>query len=77
MNKIIPNSWEEKKFGEIGKLQGGFAFKSSKFKKKGIPIIRISNLNNGKVDLENLVYSDHVDKLNNFLIKKNDILIAM
>ena len=33
MNKIIPNSWEEKKFGEIGKLQGGFAFKSSKFKK--------------------------------------------
>ena len=77
MNKIIPNSWEEKKFGEIGKLQGGFAFKSSKFKKKGIPIIRISNLNNGKVDLENLVYNDHVDKLNNFLIKKNDILIAM
>jgi len=41
--------WEENRFGNIGKLQGGYAFKSEAFKNTGIPVIRISNIADGFV----------------------------
>lgn len=71
--------WEEKKLGEIIKLQGGYAFKSSKFRNEGIPVIRISNISNktNYLDLEKLKYYDEqIDDLN-YTISKGDLLIAM
>ena len=71
--------WEEKKLGEVCKLQGGFAFKSSKFRDEGIPIIRISNISNDNnyIDLNSIVYYDKIEKAASFSIKKGDLLIAM
>ena len=59
-------------------VQGGFAFKSELFQKKGKPIVRISNIYNNLVDLNDLVYYDsslEIDK--KFYVNDSDLLIAM
>ena len=40
--KGFTDEWEERKLGDIAPLRGGFAFKSSKFRNTGVPIVRIS-----------------------------------
>ena len=70
--------WVAKKLGEIVKLQGGYSFSSTNFKNVGIPIVRISNIYNNLVILEDdIVYHDEIDLSSCFIINKNDILIAM
>ncbi len=73
------DEWKEEKLGNFIKIQGGYAFKNKLFKEKGIPIIRISNLSiDGKyTNINNLVYYDKTENDNNFIIKRNDLLIAM
>ena len=76
----LPNGWEWKKLGKIAKLQNGFAFKSKLFVNDGLPIVRIKNIKNEKVLLDDVVYfnvEDYGKKLDSYQIKKNDILLAM
>ena len=59
-------------------MQGGFAFKSELFQKSGKPIIRIANIYNNAVNLNNLVYyNDDIKIEQKFNINANDLLIAM
>jgi hypothetical protein len=37
------------------KIGGGYAFKTSEYKKSGVPIIRISDFNNEQIDISNCV----------------------
>ena len=71
--------WEEKKLGDVCKLQGGYAFKSAEFQKHGIPIIRISNIsnNNDFIDNRNLVYYNEIKNSDKFIIKNGDLIVAM
>ena len=69
--------WEEKKLGDVIKLQGGFSFKSEEFQKIGVPIIRISNFDNDRVNLNDVVYSKKINLSEDFIIKMGDVLIAM
>ncbi|EIY6494911.1 restriction endonuclease subunit S [Campylobacter lari] len=76
----LPRGWEVKKLGDIVKLKNGFAFKSNLFCNDGIPIIRIKNIQNENIILDDLVFcnpNDYKNNLDNYLIFKNDILIAM
>ena len=76
----LPAGWECKKLEKITKLQNGFAFKSNLFTESGLPIVRIKNIKNEKVQLDDVVYfntNDYDKKLDTYKIKKNDLLIAM
>jgi type I restriction enzyme, S subunit len=76
----IPEEWEVKTLGELLKLKGGFAFKSSDFVEKGdIPVLRISNIKNNYIDLSDAVYvtNEVANSLNEYLLRENDIVIAM
>lgn len=69
--------WEQRKLGEVSPLRGGFAFKSNKFVKEGIPIVRISNiLSNGSVGGE-FVYYTAQEKDENYLLPDKSALLAM
>lgn len=72
---------EMKTLGEVCDFQNGFAFKSSLFKNKGIPIIRITNIDGRKIKLNDCMFFDLDDyphiNMQPFRIYKNDILIAM
>lgn len=70
--------WEQVRLGELAKLQGGYAFKSSMFKEKGIPIVRISNILPEITDYnQEFVYYDEIKISDNFMVQYGDILIAM
>ena len=59
-------------------LQGGYAFKSELFSKKGIPIIRIANIVENRVNLKDIVFYDNKNSIDSkFEINIGDMLIAM
>lgn len=65
------------KLGSVCKLRNGYAFKSSAFVEIGVPIIRISNINDNLVTPEKAVRIAYEKILDNYKIIKGDILIAM
>jgi type I restriction enzyme, S subunit len=69
--------WETKTLGEIIKLQSGYSFKSELFVKIGIPIVRISNIVDEKVNLDGAVQYPLINIPKEFVIKRGDALIAM
>lgn len=74
------NNIQWKKLGEVCDFQNGFAFKSSLFKEKGLPIIRITNISGGRVTDEDYKYfdsSDYPKRVEEFRVSQGDILIAM
>jgi type I restriction enzyme S subunit len=73
----IPKHWQVKKLGEVCKLKNGFAFKSTDYQEYGIPVIRISDINQGIVSGEDSVKVESKDIYDNYLVENNDILVAM
>ena len=75
---IIPEDWEALPLGGICKVQSGFAFKSEKFEKTGVPILRISNIQSGYLDINEVVYYSVGEKIpKQFEVHDGDALIAM
>lgn len=80
-------NWEEsdmvewKKLGDVCNFQNGYAFKSGLFKEIGLPIIRITNISDRSVNLDDCKYFNFEDykgvNLDDFIIRKGDILVAM
>jgi len=70
----------DRQLDEICGFQNGFAFKSSTFKPSGCAILRISKIQDGKVDTEKLVFfdlNDYREDLDRYRIVPDDLLIAM
>ncbi|MBL7556436.1 MAG: restriction endonuclease subunit S [Bdellovibrionaceae bacterium] len=67
------------KIGDIAKVQGGYAFKSADFKDTGIPVLKITNVQDRKIELNNLSHVDPsiVEGLERFFVKSGDVLISM
>ena len=80
---IIPEEWEVVRLGNYIDVFSGYAFKREDFlanKSKGIPIIKIGNLQNGKViidDKTSFVRRDFYEKLVDFQLHYGDVLIAL
>ena len=70
-----------KTLGEVCDVKNGFAFKSSLFQTTGLPIIRIGNIVETSINIDDVKYFDKQDyKKGNpldYYIEKGDILIAM
>ena len=75
----IPANWEVCALGTYIKVQGGYAFKSNQFSDNGIRILRISNIKESGLSLnECKYYSDNDAKgLDNYYLNENDTVIAM
>ena len=72
----LPLNWCECKFGDVGYLQNGYAFNSKLYKEKGVNLIRISDIQDNEVILDNCVkVSEKVDEC--FQVHKGDFLLAM
>lgn len=65
--------------GDVCKIVGGYAFKSSDYVDNGIALIRIGDFGDGKIKLSNCRYlpSEFLEKYDNYKLNKDDILIAM
>lgn len=80
MNLILPKGWVWIKLNNICFVQGGYAFKSKDYKEKGIPLLRISNITNGKVSFEQdtvFLNESLYNTLPEFSLFRDDIVIAL
>lgn len=65
--------------GEVAKVRNGYAFSSSSFQRKGIPIIRMSDLKDLRVDIRGAakVSEQFLAELPDYRISKGDLIIGM
>jgi type I restriction enzyme S subunit len=65
--------------GDLCTLRSGFAFKSKSWAPSGIPVIQISNVRDGYLDLTSLKYvsAETAAHASRFTITQGDILVAM
>lgn len=80
IKELCPNGVEWKKLGEVCNFQNGFAFKSKYFRDNGHAIIRITNIDNNIIDLNDVIYFDKTDykeDLRPFEVYNGDIMVAM
>ena len=74
---VIPEDWEVKPLGDIIKLQGGYSFRSENFSDIGTPVIRISDIQGGVVNVDNAICHPTFKINEDFVVKNGDLLVAM
>lgn len=80
IQELCPDGVEYKMLQEVCRFQNGFSFKSSLFKDEGEPILRITNIKDGKLSDDSYVYfniEDYNENLNAYKVKKGDVVVAM
>jgi len=80
LNKEIPKGWVPGKFKHIGKILPGFAFKSEDFSNDGARLVKIRNINNNTVNLDNsgdYLSLEIYKNQEKYKLYTGDIIIAM
>jgi type I restriction enzyme S subunit len=73
----IPEHWEVVRMKNVCRIQGGFAFKTEWFKAEGIPVIRMSNLRRGDLDISEAVRVGAEHCLSDYQLSEGDILYGL
>jgi len=78
-HKGIPEGWEVRRIGDFIDLKSGYAFKSSWWKKTGIPVVKIKDIQNNTLDFSALSYvsTENAEKSKQFYLSPGDLLIAL
>ena len=63
--------------GKISYINGGFAFKSTKYTDYGVRIIRISDFDENGIKCKNIVRYPYSEELDSYQLEENNILLAM
>lgn len=77
--KIDPK-WEMVRLGDVCEVLNGYAFKSQLYCKYGIQIVKMGNVQRGRLELnKNISYypEDFIYELKKYLLENGDILISM
>lgn len=79
IHELCPVGVIFKEIGEVAKILNGYAFKSSKYVKSGIRVIRISDVQKGKVSDKDLKFYpiEFNNKIKNYLLKTNDLVMSL
>jgi type I restriction enzyme S subunit len=69
--------WRNDLLSDVVDFTSGFAFKSKEYVESGIPVVRISDISETGVNLDNSVKITAKPEFEKFRLQKSDILIAM
>ena len=72
-----PFGWTESLLSEHLEVIGGYAFKSDRFEKTGIPVLRIGNINSGHFVPVNMVYWKEDPTLEKYKMYPGDLVISL
>jgi type I restriction enzyme S subunit len=77
--KNIPDGWWLCRLNDIVTISNGFAFRSSQYVNSGIRIIRITNVQDGKIDDSTPKYypTSSYDDIKEFILKEDDLLMSL
>lgn len=79
------SGWTEVRLGDLACIEQGYAFPSRAFSSEGVPVVRMSNLRRGDLDLEGAARvspGQHKDKheyknLGKYALREGDVLIGL
>ncbi len=80
LKRELPVGWEVGSFGDYAKVKSGFAFKSTWWSDKGIPVLKIKDINEDySLNQNDFSFVDEDKKIiaEKFLSKPGDVVIAM
>ena len=69
--------WVLKKVSEVAKISGGYAFKSNLFNEIGIPVLRIGNINTGRLKTDSIVFYQEDSALTKYLVYPGDLVMSL
>ena len=75
----IPKSWEWVRIGCLTNILNGYAFKSVNYTNEGIRVIRITNVQDGKIIDDDPKYYplSEMDNIKKYLLKEGDLLMSL
>jgi len=75
----LPEGWEYGVVSDLCEVKSGYAFKSKQWKKEGNPVIKIKNINNNTVSLNDSGFVDDevADVAKKYELFTGDVVIAM
>lgn len=70
---VIPDDWDVLPLGKLVRsVEYGSAAKSDV--RGAVPVLRMGNLQGGKIDWSDLVYTDDIDEINKYTLQPGDVL---
>ena len=77
--ELCPDGVEFKELGEVALILNGYAFKSSKYSNAGIRVIRISDVQKGKMSDKDLKYYplELQEEIERYLLRENDLVMSL
>lgn len=73
---LLPIGWEWVRFGDAGETNIGLTYSPKDITDDGLPVLRSSNIQKGKIDLNDLVRVSTNKVKDNAYVKINDLLIC-
>jgi type I restriction enzyme S subunit len=73
----VPEHWETVRLGYFARLQGGYAFRTDDFSLAGIPVVRMNNLKEGHLELDDAVKIPKELASATFELHELDLLVGM
>jgi type I restriction enzyme S subunit len=75
----IPIHWERTKLKRYVSIFTGYSFKSEWFGEIGIPVVRISNIQDGYIDFTKSVFltENYLTRFPDYILEENDTLICL
>lgn len=75
----MPKTWPREALGKVAHVVSGYAFKSSEFGERGIPVIKIKNVRVGHVALSDVEYVDEKYRSipERYHVQAGDVLISL
>lgn len=75
----MAGEWSEVELSRIAKLRSGFPFKSASWLETGVPVIKISNVKDGRIVSEGCGYvsEETASSASDWMTKDGDVLLAM
>ena len=77
INTLLSKEIQPEPLSNYIRIAGGYAFKSSNYSIKGIPVIRISDFNNERIILDSVKYYKEDAVLKKYELHQGDIIIAL
>lgn len=75
------SGWTEVRLGDLARVEQGYAFPSRAFSSEGVPVVRMSNLRRGELDLEGAARvspGQHQYKnLEKYALREGDVLLGL
>jgi len=79
IEELCPEGVEFKELGEVAYILNGYAFKSKLYSKDGVRVIRISDVQKGRISGESLIFYpiQTLNEIENYLLYENDLVMSL